>query len=264
MAISISLRQALQKYGIRRSLAIMALLLIAVLVPVVSLAQTDVPIIRSPTSPIVMIIVLGALSLAPFVLITMTSFVKISVVLSILRNALGTQQVPPNQVITGLAFILTIFIMTPVAQGIYSEVGQVPETNTIFSEANIRVLYEAAKRGQEPLREFLVKNCHDRDRLLFLELAKRMTKGDTSFLHPGSFRIIIPAFVTSELKEAFQIGFLIFIPFLIIDMIVSNILTSMGMTMLSPVTISLPFKLLIFVLVDGWYLLVKGLVLSYL
>lgn len=246
----------------RRRAAIFAgLLACCLFVPSITLAQD---VARSPTSPIIIIIVLGVMSLAPFVLITMTSFVKISVVLSILRNALGTQQVPPNQVITGLAFILSIFIMTPVAQEIYGSLGQVPETNTLFSETNIRVLYDAAKRGQEPLRNFLVKHCHDRDRLLFLEMAKRLTKGDTSYLYPGSFRVIIPAFVTSELKEAFQIGFLIFIPFLIIDMIVANILTSMGMTMLSPVTISLPFKLLIFVLVDGWYLLVKGLVLSYL
>ncbi|MCS6885550.1 MAG: type III secretion system export apparatus subunit SctR [Acidobacteriota bacterium] len=233
------------------------------LLPALAAAQTQQEP-RGLSSPIVMLVVLGALSLAPFILITMTSFVKISAVLSILRNALGTQQVPPNQVITGLAFILSIFIMTPVAQEIYASIGEVPETNSLISETNIRVLYEAAKRGQEPLRNFLIKQCHDRDRLLFLELAKRMTKGDSSFIHPGSFRVIIPAFVTSELKEAFQIGFLIFVPFLIIDLIVSNILTSMGMTMLSPVTISLPFKLLIFVLVDGWYLLVKGLVLSYI
>lgn len=256
-------KEMMKRSGLRRAFCLFILFGIVLLAPALSHAQQQ-PLGRNPTSPIVMIIVLGALSLAPFVIITMTSFIKISVVLSILRNALGTQQIPPNQVITGLSFILSIFIMTPVAQSIYNEIGQVPETNTIFSEANIRVLYDAARRGQEPMREFLVKNCHDRDRLLFLELAKRMTKGDTSYLYPGSFRVIIPAFVTSELKEAFQIGFLIFIPFLIIDMIVANILTSMGMTMLSPVTISLPFKLLIFVLVDGWYLLVKGLVLSYL
>ncbi|KAF0248620.1 MAG: type III secretion protein SctR [bacterium] len=256
------LKPILEYKSSRRTLVCLLLLLSALILPSISLAQDGAD--RGISSPIVMVIILGALSLAPFILITMTSFVKISVVLSLLRSALGTQQAPPNQVITGLAFILSIFIMTPVAQDIYSAVGQVPETNTLISEANVRVLYEAAKKGQEPLRDFLVRNCHDRDRLLFLELAKRMTKGDTSFIYPGSFRVIIPAFVTSELKEAFQIGFLIFIPFLIIDMIVANILTAMGMTMLSPVTISLPFKILIFVLVDGWYLLVKGLVLSYL
>jgi type III secretion protein R len=245
----------------RRSLIGLLVVGFLLLLPAVSFAQD---LGRGTTSPVVLVVVLGVLSLAPFILITMTSFVKVSVVLSILRNALGTQQVPPNQVITGLAFIISIFIMTPVAQDIYSAMGQIPETNSILSESNIRVLYESAKRGQEPLREFLVKNCHDRDRLLFLELAKKMTKGDTSYIYAGSFRVIIPAFVTSELKEAFQIGFLIFIPFLIIDMIVANILTAMGMTMLSPVTISLPFKLLIFVLVDGWYILIKGLILSYL
>jgi type III secretion protein R len=256
------LKPILENKSSCRASACLLFLLSALILPSISLAQTGEN--RGVSSPIVMVIVLGTLSLAPFILITMTSFVKISVVLSLLRSALGTQQAPPNQVITGLAFILSIFIMTPVAQDIYTAVGQVPETNTLISEANVRVLYEAAKRGQEPLRDFLVRNCHDRDRLLFLELAKRMTKGDTSFIYPGSFRVIIPAFVTSELKEAFQIGFLIFIPFLILDMIVANILTAMGMTMLSPVTISLPFKILIFVLVDGWYLLVKGLVLSYL
>src|SRR5690242_12332552 len=156
MKIPDALRQMLRKRGIRRGFVMAALLFLAILIPAGSLAQQS-PIGRSPTSPIVMVIVLGALSLAPFIIITMTSFVKISVVLSILRNALGTQQVPPNQVITGLAFILSIFIMTPVAQDIYNEIGQVPETNTIFSENNIRVLYEAARRGQEPMRAFLVK-----------------------------------------------------------------------------------------------------------
>ena len=258
------IRQVLEslkkQISLRRGLIFSLLLLLALIATPVSLAQDGRP---PTTSPVVLIVVLGALSLAPFVLITMTSFVKISVVLSLLRSALGTQQSPPNQVITGLAFILTIFVMTPVVQDIYTAIGSLPETSTLISESNIRVLYDAAKKGQEPLKAFLIKHCHDRDRLLFFELSKRMTKGDTSYLYPGSFRVIIPSFVTSQLKEAFQIGFLLFIPFLIIDMIVANILTSMGMTMLSPVTISLPFKLLIFVLVDGWYLLVKGLVLSY-
>lgn len=213
------------------------------------------------SNPIVLVIILGALSLAPFVLIMLTSFVKIAVVLSILRSAIGTQNVPPNQIITGLAFVLTIFVMTPVAQQMYEAAGSVSQTGSVFSEASVRVLYRAADRGKEPLREFLTRHSHDRDRILFMELAARLS--DEQQPEASSFQVVIPAFVTSELKEAFQIGFLIFVPFIIIDMVVANILISMGMMMLSPVIISLPFKLLLFVLVDGWYLIVRGLVLSY-
>jgi type III secretion protein R len=262
-------------------------------------------------NPIVMVIVLGALSLAPFVLIMLTSFVKISVVLSILRNALGTQQVPPNQVITGLAFVLSIFIMVPVARQMYEVAGNVNNTRDIFSEASVKSIYDAAGRGKEPLRRFLSRHAHPNDRVLFMELAARLeaaaqerersareaqaapapapapapAEGEAQppaaaqpapppaapakpspppvRLDKDDFQVLIPAFVTSELKEAFQIGFLIFVPFIIIDMVVANILLAMGMSMLSPSVISLPFKLLLFVLVDGWFLIVRGLVLSY-
>jgi type III secretion protein R len=263
-------------------------------------------------NPIVMVIVLGALSLAPFVLIMLTSFVKISVVLSILRNALGTQQVPPNQVITGLAFVLSIFIMVPVARQMYEVAGNVSNTRDIFSEASVKSIYDAAGRGKEPLRRFLSRHAHPNDRVLFMELAARLeaaaqererlareaqaapappaqpaAQGEAQpppaaeppapppaaapakpsappvRLDKDDFQVLIPAFVTSELKEAFQIGFLIFVPFIIIDMVVANVLLAMGMSMLSPSVISLPFKLLLFVLVDGWFLIVRGLVLSY-
>ena len=218
------------------------------------------------SNPVVLVLVLGALSLAPFVLIMLTSFVKISVVLSILRSALGTQQVPPNQVITGLAFVLTIFIMIPVGRQMYEAAGTVANTRDIFSEASVKSLFEAGKQGKEPLRKFLSKHSHDKDRVLFMELAARLDKQDNQVqqINKEDFQVIIPAFVTSELKEAFQIGFLVFVPFIIIDMVVANILLSMGMHMLSPSVISLPFKLLLFVLVDGWFLVVRGLVLSYL
>ena len=215
-------------------------------------------------NPVVMVIVLGAFSLAPFVLIMLTSFVKISVVLSILRNAIGTQQVPPNQVITGLAFILTIFIMVPTARQIYQSAGPISGTRDIFSEASVKSIFEAAKQGKEPLRKFLAKHSHVKDRVLFMELAARLDPQNPSpRVDKDDFQVIIPAFVTSELKEAFQIGFLIFVPFIVIDMVIANILLSMGMHMLSPSVISLPFKLLLFVLVDGWFLIVRGLVLSY-
>jgi type III secretion protein R len=265
-----------------------------------------------------MVIVLGALTLAPFVLVMLTSFVKISVVLSILRSALGTQSVPPNQVITGLAFVLSFFIMTPVAKQMYTAAGSVSDTRDMFSEASIKSLFEAVGRGREPLRHFLIKHAHNEDRILFIELAKRLDEGasrtqtkaatanpptasiadsvsvsgtpvavptappattsadnattpstpaqpsaPTPSLSKDDFQVVIPAFVTSQLKEAFEIGFLIFIPFVIIDMVVANILLAMGMSMLSPSVISLPFKLLLFVLVDGWFLIIRGLVLSY-
>jgi type III secretion protein R len=219
------------------------------------------------TSPVVMIIVLGALSLAPFVVIMLTSFVKIAVVLSILRNALGTQQVPPNQVITGLAFVLTMFVMTPVAQQMYTAAGAIPNTGVIFGEASVRAIFDAAKTGREPLRKFLVRHCHDKDRVLFMELSNRLDRqggNPNPQVDKEDFRVVTPAFVTSELKEAFQIGFLVFLPFMIIDMVVANTLLAMGMSMLSPMVISLPFKLLLFVMVDGWYMVCRGLVMSYL
>lgn len=219
------------------------------------------------SSPVVMVIVLGALALAPFVVIMLTSFVKIAVVLSILRNAIGTQQVPPNQVITGLAFVLTIFVMSPVASQMYAAAGAVPNTGAIFGEGSVRAIFDAAQNGKEPLRKFLARHAHDKDRILFMELAARLDR-QSGVANPQvgkeEFRVLIPSFVTSELKEAFQIGFLVFVPFLIVDMVVANTLLAMGMSMLSPVVISLPFKLLLFVMVDGWFLVARGLVLSYL
>src|SRR5690242_5247453 len=154
MKIPDALKQMLRKRGIRRGFVIAALLFLAILIPAGSLAQQS-PIGRSPTSPIVMVIVLGALSLAPFIIITMTSFVKISVVLSILRNALGTQQVPPNQVITGLAFVLSMFVMVPVANQMYEAAGNISNTRDMFSEASVKTIFDAAQRGKEPLRKFL-------------------------------------------------------------------------------------------------------------
>jgi type III secretion protein R len=288
-----------------------------VLVPALAHAQTGSQV----ANPVVMIIVLGVLSLAPFVMIMLTSFVKISVVLSILRNALGTQQVPPNQIITGLAFVLTIFIMVPVARQMYDDAGTVSNTRDIFSEASVKSLLDASKKAKEPLRRFLSQHSHVKDRELFMDLAMRLElnaanrrpagmpgsqpalspaqaavrasspnlveasmaqlqPGQSSAAPPGpsappaanptiakldkeDFQVLIPAFVTSQLKEAFEVGFLLFVPFIVVDMVVANILLAMGMQMLSPTVISLPFKLLLFVVVDGWFLIVRGLVLSY-
>ena len=218
-------------------------------------------------NPVVLIVVIGALALAPFGLIMLTSFVKLAVVLSILRNALGTGQVPPNQVITGVALILTIFIMAPVVEKMRSEAGKIDDTEAIFSETSVEELFKASARAKEPLRDFLKRYTHEKNRVMFLQLAKRMAVrngNDPNDIGADDFRVIVPSFVTSQLTEAFQIGFFLFIPFLVIDMVVANILQAMGMFMLSPTIISLPFKLLLFVMIDGWVLLIQNLVLGYM
>ncbi|ATB31828.1 type III secretion system export apparatus subunit SctR [Melittangium boletus] len=218
--------------------------------------------------PLVLMLALAALSLVPFVLMMVTSFVKISVVLSIVRSALGTQQIPPTQVITGLAIILTVYIMAPVGQSMYraSEVDILSKGPGLLSSESVGTLLSAASKAKEPLRTFLIKKITPKDRALFFNLAKKMrtTEEDRKELTEQDFMVIVPAFVVSELKEAFQIGFLLFVPFIVIDMVVANILLALGMHMLSPTTISMPFKLLLFVLVDGWYLIAKGLVVGYL
>ncbi len=217
--------------------------------------------------PLVLMIALGALGFAPFVLMMVTSFVKISVVLSIVRSALGTQQIPPTQVITGLAIILTVYIMAPVGQEMFraADAEGITQGQGLMSAATVDVLITASGRAKEPLRAFLLKKVTSKDRSLFYNLALKLRKPeDRKDIAEKDFLILTPAFVVSELKEAFQIGFLLFVPFLVIDMVVANILLALGMQMLSPTTISMPFKLLLFVLVDGWYLIAKGLVIGYL
>lgn len=199
------------------------------------------------TRPLVLVGALGALSLLPFVIIMVTSFVKISVVLSIVRSALGTQQTPPTQIITGLATILTVYIMTPVGLECYREAQSLIEEqrpgSSLVSAETVDLMFSAAGRAEGPIKDFLIKNSHLKDRATFCRSS---------------------AFVISELKEAFQIGFIIFVPFLVIDIVVANILMALGMQMLSPTTISLPFKLLLFVVIDGWYLITKGLIIGYI
>lgn len=252
-----------------RAISSIVFFLTAVLLPVTVLAQEAAPQQPGPpdtANPIVLIIVIGALALAPFGLIMLTSFVKIAVVLSILRSALGTQQVPPNQVITGIALILTVFIMSPVVEKMYAEAGTIPNTTAIFSEMSVAELLEASKRGKEPLRQFLLRHADPSHQKLFYDLSQLMAVkngNDPMAIVADEFRVIVPAFVVTQLTEAFQIGFFIFIPFLVIDMVVANILQAMGMFMLSPTVISLPFKLLLFVLVDGWELIIKNLVLQF-
>lgn len=210
----------------------------------------------SPSSALITVIVLA---LAPFVAVMVTSFTKIVVVLSLLRNALGTQQIPPNVVLNGLALILTMYVMYPVGQAMLAEV----EGRGSFTQSSADLI-SAADSAKEPLREFMLKHSKEREREFFLATAKRMMDPEqAATLTSSDFIVVVPAFTISELTTAFQIGFLIFLPFVVIDLVISNILMAMGMMMLSPTTISLPFKLLLFVLVEGWTKLAHGLVLSY-
>jgi flagellar biosynthetic protein FliP len=200
-----------------------------------------------------LLIVLTVLTLLPSFIMMMTSFVRIIVVFGFLRSAMGTQQSPPNQVLVGLALFMTIFIMLPVYGKINSTAIQPYLNNRITQE-------QAIETGAKPLREFMLKQTRKKDLKLFVDNAKlnyKVTK-DNAPLY-----VVIPAYIISELKTAFQIGFLLYIPFMIIDLVVSSVLMSMGMFMLPPVMISLPFKLLLFVMVDGWYLLVKSLIISF-
>ncbi len=223
----------------------------------------DTPI----SKPLVILLALFAMALIPILIVMVTSFVKIVVVLALIRSALGTQQIPPNQVITGLAMILSLYIMIPVGLETYRATQSVVQTQTnqgLVSTATFGLVEEAFKKGREPLRNFLEKHANPKDQSLFYNLARKMrAPEDRDSIEKNDFTILMPSFVISELSEAFQIGFVIFLPFLVIDMVVANILLSLGMFQLSPITVSLPFKLLLFVLVDGWYLITRGLILGY-
>jgi flagellar biosynthetic protein FliP len=196
---------------------------------------------------------LTVLSLAPSILVMMTSFTRIVVVLSLLRTALGTATAPPNAVIVGLALFLTAFVMGPALQSAYDS-GIKP---LIANEISVEQAFE---RSSEPLKAFMQKNVREKDLQLFADLSREPRPESPEKM---SLRILVPAFMISELKRAFEIGFLLFLPFLIIDLVVASVLMSMGMMMLPPVIVSLPFKLIFFVLVDGWSLVAGSLVQSY-
>jgi type III secretion protein R len=212
--------------------------------------------------PLTLLLTMAALSLIPVVLLLMTSFVKISVVLSILKGALGAPQVPPGQVVTGLALILTLFVMAPTGERMYRAMEPVLGRGAELESA--ATLAAAGDRAKEPLRDFLLRHSSPRERTLFHGLALRLrTPEERAGITDRDLQVVVPAFLTSELRRAFEIGFLLFIPFLIIDLVIANLLLAMGMHMLSPTTVSLPFKLLLFVVADGWQLLLRGLVESY-
>ncbi len=203
--------------------------------------------------PIQTLLFFTALSFLPAVLLMMTGFTRIVIVLSLLRQALGTQSAPPNQVVVGLSLFLTFFVMGPTLDKVYNDAYLPYTKNTISFE-------QALVNAEDPLRQFMSKQTRQSDLALFAKLAK-LAPGVTASNAP--LRILVPAFVTSELKSAFQIGFMIFIPFLVIDIVVSSVLMSLGMMMLSPVLVALPFKLMLFVLADGWNLLIGSLAASF-
>jgi type III secretion protein R len=211
----------------------------------------------SPSSALLTVIILA---LAPFVAVMVTSFTKLVVVLSLLRNALGLQQVPPNVVLNGLALVLSIYVMYPVGTEMAAKLQNIDNIG-----ANSKNMLAAADTAKEPLREFLYKHSRPVERAFFLKTAQKALKPDqASKIGERDFLVIVPSFTVSELSVAFEIGFLIFLPFLVIDLVISNILMAMGMMMLSPTTVSMPFKLLLFVLIDGWVKLTHGLILTYL
>ena len=197
--------------------------------------------------------ILTILSIAPAILILTTSFTRIAVVLSFLRTALGTQQLPPNQVILGLSLFLTFFVMKPT----WNEIHDTALAPYMAGDLPAPAAFE---KGVQPLKHFMVRNTRDADIDLFLEIRQDTTAEDPERL---GMDVLVPAFVISELRTAFQMGFVLYIPFLVIDMVVASVLMSMGMLMLPPVLISLPFKILLFVLVDGWHLVIRSLASSF-
>jgi type III secretion protein R len=217
--------------------------------------------------PVLLFVAVGALSIAPFVLLLLTSFVKIAVVLGILKSALGAAQIPPAQIITGLALLLTLYVMAPTAERMFhaaeADFGRGAGSGLLSGEG-LEALSIAANKAKEPLREFLLKQSSQRDRHSFHLLALRMrSPAEQSAVSDRDFLVVAPAFVASELRRGFEIGFLILIPFLVVDLVVASLLTALGMNMLSPTSVSLPFKLLLFVMADGWQLLLRGLIESY-
>jgi len=210
-----------------------------------------------PGRPAELLLLLGALALIPVLLVTLTSFLKMAVVLSVARSALGAPQIPPGSAVTGLALLLTLVAMAPVGDACWSAFRQAPEP------VGLEATLAGAERVAEPLRAFLSRHARGDDRRTFLELARRARPEGPP---PGEadFTVLAPAFVISELRRAFTMGFIVFLPFLVVDLLVANVLLAMGLTQLSPTTVGLPLKLLLFVAVDGWRLLARGLVLGYL
>jgi type III secretion protein R len=209
--------------------------------------------------PIAMALVIALMALLPTLVVCTTSFMKIAVVMSLVRNALGVQQIPPNIALYGLSLILTAYIMAPIANRIYDSTVQSPGTMR-----NVETLVSGVRKGAEPLREFMARNSKQEQRDFFVHNAQKLWGPEMAAdVKQTDFLILMPAFMVSEMTAAFEIGFLLFLPFVIIDLVISNILLAMGMMMVSPVTISLPLKLFLFVAVNGWSRLIHSLVMTY-
>ena len=239
-------------------LPLLVALLVLVAAPVAAQApnRLDVSIegVGTVSAPLQIVLLLTLLTFIPAILVTMTSFTRIVIVFHFLRQALGTQEMPPNQVLIGLALFLTMFIMAPVGQQV-AEVAVTPAMNGAVS------MGQALERAAPPVRAFMLKQTRERDLALFVELG-RIPRPQTPDDLP--MRVVIPAYAISELKTGFQMGFFLFVPFLIIDLVVSTTLLSMGMLQLPPAMISLPFKVMLFVMIDGWNLIVGSVVRSFL
>jgi len=234
--------------------------------PIAAQTMTSEPDTANP-SLVTKLAVLAGLSLLPFAIMLLTSFMKIVVVLSLFRQALGVAQTPPNQVINGIALLMTIYVMFPTGLAMYTAAQDVIESSgpvPVISSASAYFVINVVDKAKQPLKQFLERNSSQKHMQSFYQLAYKIFpdpyKGE---LKQNDFIILVPSFVTSQLKTAFEIGVLIYLPFFVIDMVVSNILLAMGMMMLSPLTIALPIKLLLLVLVDGWTVLVQGLAMSF-
>lgn len=213
-------------------------------------------------------VLLSLLSLLPFTIMILSSFLKIVVVLALLRSALGVQNAPPNQVINGVAFLLSLFIMYPTGVKMYQAaqgvINQQVVPDSLLSPDSSTYVIAVASAASEPLREFLKRNSSGKHQALFYRLAYRgLSEEQRTNLKPDDFIVLVPSYITSQLKDAFEIGVLIYIPFFVIDLVTSNILLAMGMMMLSPVTISMPLKLFLLVMLDGWTILIEGLVKTF-
>lgn len=261
MVNSMSDKKSRSSIHIAYGIMVAALLLT---MPVVALAQAKggFPAFSSTPAPrggqtyslsLQTLLLLTSLTFLPAVLLMMTGFTRVIIVLSLLRQALGTQSSPPNQVLVGLALFLTFFVMSPVFDKIYQDAYQPYVENRMTME-------QALEKGAVPLKAFMLKQTRETDLALFVKLSGRPQLNGPEEV---SLRVLVPAFVTSELKTAFQIGFAVFIPFLIIDMVVASVLMSMGMMMVSPALVALPFKIMLFVLVDGWHMLIGSLAESF-
>ena len=209
-------------------------------------------------SPINLLLVLFMVTLVPFAVLMVTSYTKLAVVFSLLRSALGIQQVPPNMVLYGISLILTIYIMSPVGYAMFDLVKDEP-----FDNAGVKTIIQTIGKAKDPLKDFLLKHARERERAFFAQTIKKIWPARVKPYRSDDIMVLVPAFMLSELTAAFEIGFLIYLPFIAIDLIVANVLMALGMIMVSPLVISLPFKLLLFVMLDGWGRIVHSLVLSY-